>query len=658
MKSCFPAPLLPRQSRVRCALTLATSALLLAGLAGCGAGVSTLATEPAAEAATPVRGNVHGGQQPVTGSHIYLYAVGAAGYGSASLSLLKAQTGAIADGSGNYYVTTDANGNFAFNVTGIACPKASTQTYVLALGGNPGFTGTVNNTAISAMVPAGKCNGIGTSSVFVLNEATTVATVTALQQFMVDATHIGGNGNLPLGIKFGFGLAADLVNPATGLTNTANVSGTGSIPNTKVNGLANALAPCLNAATAADSACSSLFAAVTPSGGTQPTDIIGAMLLMAKNPGNNVANIYGQATATPPFQPTINAAAPPQDLTLAITYSGGGMTAPGNVVIDANGSAFVSNSPSTVGASGSDSIVGFGFDGTVLTGAGGFTAGIHAPGGIAFDNAGNLWSVNAASGSSPDQIVKQTAAGALTFAFSDSSISSPQGIALDSSNNAWVTNAATSSVVKVNAAGTRTLAPVTSAGFAMPLGVGIDGSGNIFAAGSNSNTILKLSSAGSVTSPAGGYSVASLNGPLGISIDGAGNVWTINNASTITKISNTGTLITPAGPQASIANAYLLAIDGAGGAWYANCRAACGANTTSPDNLTHLLASQAQATGTADGYQDTNLSRVGTAAIDSGGNVWVTNNGNGTLTEFIGVAAPVVTPLAVAVAGNKLGTKP
>jgi hypothetical protein len=32
-------------------------------------------------------------------------------------------------------------------------------------------------------------------------------------------------------------------------------------------------------------------------------------------------------------------------------------------------------------------------------------------------------------------------------------------------------------------------------------------------------------------------------------------------------------------------------------------------------------------------------------AIDAAGNVWVSNYGSDTLTEFIGVAAPVKTPL-------------
>jgi hypothetical protein len=45
------------------------------------------------------------------------------------------------------------------------------------------------------------------------------------------------------------------------------------------------------------------------------------------------------------------------------------------------------------------------------------------------------------------------------------------------------------------------------------------------------------------------------------------------------------------------------------------------------------------------------------AAVDSSGNVWVllTNN---TVTEFVGVATPVETPIALGVKNKKLAAKP
>ena len=45
-------------------------------------------------------------------------------------------------------------------------------------------------------------------------------------------------------------------------------------------------------------------------------------------------------------------------------------------------------------------------------------------------------------------------------------------------------------------------------------------------------------------------------------------------------------------------------------------------------------------------------------AIDGSGNLWVANFTGNTLTEFVGLAAPVVTPIAAGVANNTLGTRP
>ena len=158
----------------------------------------------------------------------------------------------------------------------------------------------------------------------------------------------------------------------------------------------------------------------------------------------------------------------PNDLTLAITYTGGGMTAPGNVVIDALGNAYVGNAPSQNGAAGTDSIVGFGSDGTILTGSTGYTSGIHAPNALAIDQLGNIWSTDQATGSFSDEVVKLNSTGVKQFAFSDNATSGVQGIAIDASNNAWVVNQNTYKIEQVLAGGTRTLAPVSTRKLLLP----------------------------------------------------------------------------------------------------------------------------------------------------------------------------------------------
>ena len=92
-------------------------------LSGCSANFGGISNTPAATA-MHIKGVVHGGQQPLNGAHIYMYAASTAAYGgsgiaasasNASSSLLTSATGNPADSNGNFYVITDAGGNFDIN---------------------------------------------------------------------------------------------------------------------------------------------------------------------------------------------------------------------------------------------------------------------------------------------------------------------------------------------------------------------------------------------------------------------------------------------------------------------------------------------------------------------------------------------------------------
>src|SRR5580698_7071961 len=78
---------------------------------------------PVRTAVAGISGQVHGGQQPITGPTIQLYTVGTSGVGSASTPLLT-QT-----------VTTDADGNFSI-ANLFSCTDA-TLVYITSTGGNP-----------------------------------------------------------------------------------------------------------------------------------------------------------------------------------------------------------------------------------------------------------------------------------------------------------------------------------------------------------------------------------------------------------------------------------------------------------------------------------------------------------------------------------------
>ncbi len=89
-------------------------AVLLSGLSGCTMGNIALSGPDTSTAASiSLSGTVHGGQQPVTGSAIQLYAVGSAGYGSAATALIPGggKIGSVTvTAAGNGYTTAPSVG--------------------------------------------------------------------------------------------------------------------------------------------------------------------------------------------------------------------------------------------------------------------------------------------------------------------------------------------------------------------------------------------------------------------------------------------------------------------------------------------------------------------------------------------------------------------
>ncbi len=154
---------------------------------------------------------------------------------------------------------------------------------------------------------------------------------------------------------------------------------------------------------------------------------------------------------------------------------------------------------------------------------------------------------------------------------------------------------------------------------------------------------------GSVTGiSATGTSVASTTGGgTGISIDNAGDIWSLNrSASSVAEFSNTGTVINSGYTGAGITTPTALAIDGSGLVWIAN------SNST----ISVLSSTGAAVSGTT-GYPSL-TSTPTSLSIDASGNLWLTNAGDSSLTEVVGAASPVSTPMTTAVTNNTLATKP
>ncbi|MES2391950.1 MAG: hypothetical protein V4555_09935, partial [Acidobacteriota bacterium] len=229
----------------------ALSSLFLSSalLTGCGAGFNTPAA-PETLSLGPIQGVVHGGQQPIAGSHIYLYAVTVASdYAQASTSLLTAAANTTSDGS-SYYVTTDSGG--FFSVTGDYTCTSGQQVYLVASGGDAGAG---ENPAIKLLAPLGQCGASGTLAGtvpnVVINEVTTVAMGYAFAGLANaslnpnafnsgDETHLSVP-NTTAGISAAanaMALALQITDISTGTARSLTTNGNGIIPYKFVNTVA------------------------------------------------------------------------------------------------------------------------------------------------------------------------------------------------------------------------------------------------------------------------------------------------------------------------------------------------------------------------------------------------------------------------------------
>jgi hypothetical protein len=433
----------------------------------------------ASKTATPIgvsmqglHGNVHGGQQPVGFASLQVYQAGT-GYGTGATALITPNSyyaggasGCVTGNGQTCYsgVVTDTNGNFS--LTGDYHCTSGTQVYITASGGQP--TPGTTNSAISLMVGVGLCDNIGPNTFLQINEVTTVAAVWTLAPFMpaTPATlpaNIGAPSTNATGLVNAFADINSLVNIPTGSANVSTT--TTSIPTAEIYTIANILAACVNSTGVGSNGCNGLLNNAPNADSSTPTDTFSAALNIARNPTRNVMALIADQSSSPPFQPTVASA---NDFTLAITYSGSGISAPSAAAIDASGNVWIANT-------GSSSLTELSHTGSVLSGATGFTAG---------------------------------------------SISGPTAIAVDTVGNIWVANGTTSTLTELSSTGTNVnSSPFTGGGLSTPTSIAFDGLGNLWATNSGNSAVSEFSSNGIALSGTTGYTVSGVNAPVGIAIN-------------------------------------------------------------------------------------------------------------------------------------------
>lgn len=636
--------------RISWAIASLSCALLLSGCSG------SMLISPSSIDGVPLKGMVHGGRQPISGAHVYLYAVSTVNYGQASTSLLKSSADTVSDGT-NYYVQTTASGGFSFVAADYTCPSASSQVYLYSVGGNA--NGTAANSAAGLLAGLGTCSDLASLPYVIVNEVSTVATAYALAGYATDATHISSSNTAlaATGVANAFNTIATLETLGTGVATTTTQGSNGTVPTSMINTLADILAGCINSTGSSSSQCSAVLGAKSAgTSGTAPTDTATAAIYIAHNPWANIASLYSQLPSPAPFSPVLASA--PNDFTLVVEYNGGGINYPRGIAVDASGNLWTcSNASSNLSEL---SPVGVALSpAATLASSGGYPAAgatLSGSNGIAIDSTGSIWITNQ-SGNSISKIASDGQTGAN---FIGGGLNLPAWIALDATGNVWVTNPGyafdgtpvnlAGSVSEFSSAGT---AVSTSTGYVAsgatsePEGIAADAAGHIWVADRGGNELTAYTASTHAVFGSSPFTGGGLDAPYGLAVDGSGHVWvgddTDNflsefNASNGSAVSGTG--YTGGG----LSEPFYVAVDGNGNVWVASFgNAGIGEFNSSGTAIT-------TSTGFYGGITSPiGLSEPGALAIDGSGNVWVSGTGAGAanypITEFIGAAAPVVTPV-------------
>jgi streptogramin lyase len=592
-------------------------------------------TTPASSAKhIAISGKVHGGQNPISGAHVYLYAVNNTGYAGPGITA-SGTNAAISELNSPGYVTTASDGTFSISGD-YTCPTATPNLYLLAVGGSPGGVGS-SNSAIVLAAGLGPCTAMGFTSLYVVvNEVSTVAAAYAAAGFATDPYHVSSSSSslAVRGVEDALASIVNLETMNTGMANTTTSGGNGAVPQAEINTLANILAACVNSTGPTSMQCTTLFNNAE-NGSTPAPDTATAALNIAHNPGANIMNLFNLQSGSPPFIPDLTTQ--PNDFTMDVTYSGGGLNLPYTIAIDASDNVWVVSQAGALSK----------FDplGVALSGVSGYTGTcIDSPHGLAIDSSANVWVANS---SGISDICEYSSAGVPNNTpFTGGGLNNPYGIAIDGSGNMWVANFTGNSISEFNSSGT----PVSSTGYTAggidsPFGIAVDATGNIWVANNlGTPSISELNSTGS---PVGltPFTGGGLDHPIGIAIDGAGNVWAANNFSlAISEFQSSGTAASGSSGDTGggLDNPYGIAVDSNGNIWAVNETN----NSISEFNSSGTAISPATTgyTGTLTGLNA--LANPYFLAIDGSGNVWVTNFGYETVTEFVGAATPVVTPIA------------
>lgn len=534
-------------------------------------------------------------------------------------------------------------GSFKINLRNT--PKPNATLYFVASQGNARGGQNAAIRLMSVMVPPFPKR----KSVVAVNELTTLAGAYALSNFFEPGNENNIVDNSAGFLRLAVQTIPGLVNFQTGAKGTI-ISGPYL---TKFNTLSNALANCVRSPTRCI---------------TQFPDTLAEAIQINKSPASNLSQIF-QAGESGPYTPSLSAQ--PNDWIIALNYSSATLGNPQVIAIDGGNNVWVASDSGILAelpASDRSAVVTFS------------VPALTTPTSTAVDGSGNIWIANGAMGASTVFEVCGTNSSSCPGGLKTGDLISPAegfseggsplsvSLAIDQKSNVWVANFNDSnplgSVTELPAGVPTTPNKISGGDLVFPTSIAVDGVGNIWITnqgqaslpprvvelcGANPGACPPGSKTGDFISPSGGFTSNTFASPAGIVLDQQNNAWISNSTSpgSITELLGSDPLASISLLGGGLDFPVSLSVDGAGSVWVANTAGPSGPGGT-PGSVTEIPVDNV---ATPLGFQST-ASTQKNLVIDAGGNVWIANTaatGSGSslggITEFVGAAAPVVTPV-------------
>jgi hypothetical protein len=484
----------------------------------------------------------------------------------------------------------------------------------------------------------------------------------------------------------GLANASKTISAAGGGSIAAGVALTATPEAAKINTLANIISACVNGATSAAPACSTLFSAAAPpipnttnlNGGNFPTatDTLQALFYIFTNPSNsnttNLSALFGlQPAIGAPYVPSLSAQ--PTDWSIGVNYASTGpasacgtgnfISSPTDINIDAFDNVWFGNAQtggnlSSISAAGAPYFC-VNFD----TGASASGGTIDANSPTLNNYNPNVWFAGPSTMYRYNPITKATLAFPVGV--------TPLAITADGAGNVYFTAVAgTTGSLYILPAGASTptaVAPVqiSSTLGANPVRVMADNQtsaplttpGNIWV--SSGSTFVSQVSQSTAAGNLNGWITTPFNtsgNSYGLSISSAGNIFTSGSDNTISVLLRSGTTWStfsgfPYSGTAGINTPTGISVDGRSNTWIPN---------SGNSSVSEISFFGPNSLSPSTGFQKdpTFLNASKALAIDQAGNVWVAGTGNNFITEIVGGAVPLYQPYAVGIAVNRFQAIP